>query len=212
MIATIKTVGRTMLIIAALGVVAAMGWKIGANFGEHGHLTTATAIGRPVIMRTPGGILEVATLNFTERIERIDSRIIAGLNLGETVSQIDVPATYRYQIELAPEWKMEIRGKTCFIISPPIRPSLPVAIETEQMHKRTQSGWARFNKRKNLAALEKEISSKLQEKASSEEYLQLVLEPARKTVSEFVSKWLIKEQQWSDDPEYQIKVAFANER
>ena len=51
----------------------------------------------------------------------------------------------------------------------------------------------------------------LEEKASSDGNMQLVLEPARKTVSEFVSKWLIKEQQWGLDPEHQVKVTFADE-
>jgi len=210
-ISSVKKIGIGLLIAAGLAIAVFIAWNIGAYFGNANQVKSVVTIGRPIIMRTPGGLLEVASLNINERLELVDPKKMFGLNLGETISQIDVPSTYRYHIELKPEWKMEIRGKTCFVISPLIKASLPVAIDTEQMQKRTKSGWARFNKKKNLANLEKSISSMLEEKASSDGNMQLVLEPARKTVSEFVSKWLIKEQQWGLDPEHQVKVTFADE-
>lgn len=174
--------------------------------------TNVIAEGLPVVMRTPGGLLDVATINAHEYLTRSDIKKVAGIDLGTTVSDIHVSAYYRYQIELAREWSMVIKGKTCIVIAPPIKPSLPVAFDTTTMKKSTESGWARFNKNKNLTDLERLITPELSKRAVAPGYLQMATEPARQTVKEFVIKWLIKEQQWKrDDPDYIIKVVFQGE-
>jgi len=57
-----------------------------------------------MVFRTPGGLLEVSGINATETFTKRSMLTIAGINLGTTVSQIRVPATYRYQIEPAKDW------------------------------------------------------------------------------------------------------------
>ncbi|RYX88798.1 MAG: hypothetical protein EOO28_35200 [Comamonadaceae bacterium] len=169
----------------------------------------------PVVIRTEGGLLEVAVVRAQERFTRADTREFWGIPLGTTVSHVQAPVHYRYHIELAREWQVTVRGKTCIVQAPAIQPSLPVAFDTAAMQKYTSSGWARFNKDENLATLEQSMTPELEKRARSEAYRQLVTAPARKTVSEFVSKWLAKEmpngKAWGTGPDYKVEVYFPGE-
>lgn len=173
--------------------------------------TTIMATEVPVVMRTPGGLLEVATVKAHERFSRSDTREFWGIFLGTTVSQIQVPVHYRYHIELAPEWTVIIKGKTCTVVAPPIKPSLPVAFDTTQLETYSENGWARLNKHENLEDLQRSMTPELAKRAVAPSYLQLATEPARQTVREFVTKWLIKEQKWKRDPDYKVEVMFQGE-
>jgi hypothetical protein len=165
----------------------------------------------PVVMRTEGGLLEVAVIRAQERFSRIDAREFWGIPLGTTVSHIQAPAFYRYHIELARQWPLVIRGKTCIVRAPALQPSLPVAFDTSAMQTFTQNGWARFNSRDNLEALQKAMSAELELRARSEAYRQLVTEPARQTVKEFVARWLVKEGSWGTGSGYEVQVLFPGE-
>ena len=173
--------------------------------------TTVVAPDTPVVMRTAGGLLEVATVKVTERFTRNDTKEFWGIDLGTTISQIQVPVVYRYHIELAREWQFTIKDKTCLVQAPQLKTSLPVAFDTAGMQKYSRSGWARFNKDANLTLLEQSITRELQARAAAPNYLQLVREPARETVKEFVTQWLLKEQQWKRAPEYAVIVVFPGE-
>ena len=65
--------------------------------------------------------------------------------------------------------------------------------------------WEQFPKRKSL-------SEKLKEMALRPEYLNLVREPARKTIEEFIATWLLKEDLWSNSEWHMIKVIFPDEK
>ena len=174
--------------------------------------TTVLAPEVPVIMRTSGGLLEVGVIRAQERFTRHDSREFWGIDLGTTTSHIQAPAFYRYHIQLAKEWKIIIRGKTCIVTAPQIQPSLPVAFDTSAVQKYSQNGWARFNKDDNLATLERSITPELEKRARSDTYRELVTAPARKTVEEFVTKWLLKEQKgWGSGPDYKVQVIFPGD-
>jgi hypothetical protein len=165
----------------------------------------------PVVMRTPGGLLEIATVKAYERFTRLDSKDFWGIPLGTTVSQIQVPVIYRFHIEMAKEWPIVIVGKTAIVKAGPVKPSLPVAFDTTAMQKYSTSGWARFNKDENLALLERSLTPELQTRAQSNQYRQLATEAGRQTVAEFVTTWLLKEQQWKRDPDYKVVVLFPGE-
>lgn len=165
----------------------------------------------PVVIRTEGGLLEVATIKVNERFTRSDMKEFHGISLGTTVSHIQAPVHYRYHIQLAKEWRVLIRDKTCIVRAPPIAPSLPVAFDTSAMQMHTENGWARFNKQENLAALTRSITPELEKRAASSSYLQLATEPARQTVREFVTQWLVKEQKWKPDSGFTVKVYFPGE-
>lgn len=196
--------------LAALVAAVFAAWYLSA---QQGVVEKSVIMARevPVVMRTPGGLLEVAVITAHERFSRSDTREFWGINLGTTVSHVQVPTHYRYHIELAPEWTVVITGKSAMVVVPPIQPSLPVAFDTAQLQKYTENGWARLNKYENLAALERSMTPELAKRAASASYLELVKEPARQTVREFVTKWLIKEQHWKRGTEYQLKVLFPGE-
>ncbi|MEZ0306502.1 MAG: hypothetical protein ACAH21_01175 [Ramlibacter sp.] len=173
--------------------------------------TSVVASGIPVVMRSAGGLLEIATVTVYERFKRTDTRDFWGVSLGTTVSIIQVPVTYRYHIELAREWPIYIDGKTATVRAAEVKPSLPVAFDTSKMEKYTQNGWARFNKDENLAALERSITPELQARAATPAIRQLAIDAGRQTVREFVTAWLLKEQGWKKDPAYKVEVMFPGE-
>jgi hypothetical protein len=65
-----------------------------------------------LVMRTPGGLLEVSRITATEQFDKKCVYTVLGRKVGETVAYIRVPAVFRYHIELAPEWEVYRTG-TC---------------------------------------------------------------------------------------------------
>lgn len=207
----IRVSGVALLMVA---LAIATGWFFYSRNYQKSSDKTETTVdtqGPVVVMRTPGGALEIATVKADERFTRNDPKVLWGVDLGKTISQIQVTVTYRYHIEMAKEWPMTIQGKTCIIRAGPVMPALPVALDTTTMKKYTANGWARFNKNQNLASLERTLTPELQTRAQSNRYRQLATDAGRKTVAEFVTNWLLKEQSWKRDPEYQVLVVFPGE-
>jgi hypothetical protein len=161
---------------------------------------------------TNGDILEVATLEMNETISDADMKSIANIfYLGTTVSEIQVPVVYRYHIKLSDQWQLSVDGNVCTVLAPAIRPSQPPAIRTDQMQKKSDAGWLRFNAAKNLAELEKTITPTAERRAGLPRRLNQVREPSRKAVAEFVRTWLLKEQQWGPQGIRAIVVRFPDE-
>ncbi|HRX54786.1 MAG TPA: hypothetical protein P5016_09750 [Verrucomicrobiales bacterium] len=160
-----------------------------------------------------GNILEVATATSTETFTRVSELRIASLvSLGTTVSEISVPATYRYHIDLNGSW--QIKGQedgTLVVVAPPLLPSLPVAFDTSGLKKKTQSGWGRWNAEENLTQLEASLSPQLAVRAADKRTLQEVSDPARRSVAEFVKRWLISQDHWKDGRYRELHVLFPNE-
>lgn len=132
--------------------------------------------------------------------------------LGKTVSEISVPVTYRYHLVLRDPWRLEVSGSTCIVHAPAMRPSLPPAIHTDQMQKRSEAGWARFDAREQMAELERSLTPRLTRTAGDPRRLALVRDECRKTVAEFVRDWLLREDHWRHDRFTAIRVVFADER
>ena len=165
---------------------------------------------RVVVMPTAGGRLEVATVLARETFARSDPRLLLDLiDLGTTVSEVRVDATYRYHLEMARAWPLRIIGKTCLVRAGAVLPTLPVAFDSATVERRTASGWARFNKAGNLRELERSLTGLLADRAPL--YRQQAREAGRQVVAEFVAEWLVREQQWGRDPEHRVVVHFADD-
>ncbi|MFM7707962.1 MAG: hypothetical protein ACKO9D_08110 [Gammaproteobacteria bacterium] len=200
-------------VVAAAAIALGIGWVAQRLVGDKREVRSSiVAPEKPVVMRTKGGLLEVATVRALERFTREDSRDFWGIDLGTTVSQIQVPVTYRFHIEMAREWPIEIRGRTAIARAPVIKPSLPVAFDTTLMEKYTRAGWARFNKEENLAALERSMTPTLAERAAGDAYRGLAEDAARRTIAEFITTWLLKETDWKRDPLHKVVVLFPGEK
>ena len=166
-----------------------------------------------LVMRTRGGLLEVATIRATEQFDKKFVYTVLGLKVGETVPHIRVPAVYRYHVELAPEWTIIRTGDVFTVVTPPVQPSLPVAVDLAHMEKDVGGTWilVPFNERADLESLQREITATLARKAGSAAYRQLQREDARKTVTEFVKKWLVTQAQWQTESTSTVRVLFPDE-
>ncbi len=165
------------------------------------------------VKATDGNILEVATAESSERFSRTSNlemfgRVLPGTT---TVSEITVPATYRFHIDLRDQWDLLVDGKRLLVTAPPVRPSLPVAFDTGGMRKKSQSGWARWDGAENLAALEKEITGKLEERAGQPYTLERIRDESRVAVARFVRDWLLDRDAWGEGRFEEIVVVFAGE-
>src|SRR5207249_7543908 len=163
-----------------------------------GNITKTFVAAIPEISSTGAGGLELATSDQTETFRAEDEKSIFWdkLYLGKTISEIRVPVTYRYHLRLADPWQLDVSGQTCIVIAPAIRPSLPPAIHTDKMEKKSDEGWGRFNAREQMAELEKSITPTLSNYAADERHTALVREQCRKTVAEVVKSWLLKGEHW----------------
>lgn len=199
------------ILLATKMVLDRMG-GLAAKFRQE-HITETFTAALPKLDRTPGGQLELANATATETLTRADERTVAWdlIYLGKTVSEISVPVTYRYHLVLRDPWKLDVSGNTCVVRAPAIRPTLPPAIHTDKMQKRSESGWARFDAREQMTELEKSLTPRLARHASDPSHIALVREECRKTVAEFVRDWLLKEDHWRQDRFSTIKIIFADE-
>ena len=162
------------------------------------------------ITATKGDILEVATVEMDETFTRMNMKTLAWnlVYLGTTISEVRVPAVYRYHIKLSDDWKVTVEGDRCLVIAPIIRPSQPPAIRTEKMEKKSVAGWARFDAAQNMTELEKSITPSLEARAGNTSHIDRVRDPARKAVAEFVKTWLLS------NPKQDVKhitIVFADE-
>jgi len=166
-----------------------------------------------LVMRTKGGLLEVSRIQATETFDTKFVHSLLGIPVGETVPRIRVPVVYRYHIELAPEWNVLRTGEAFTVIAPPVRPSLPVAVDLGRMEKEASGTWVLlpFTETDALNDLEREITAKLASRAVMPAYIQLQREHARQTVREFVQKWLVTQAKWAPESRSDVRVYFADE-
>lgn len=169
----------------------------------------AASAGVPLVMHTSGGRLEVANVKTVEAFKLADPMEVLGVDLGTTVSHVQVAVVYRYYIDMAKEWPIRLAGQTAIVEAGEIKPQLPVAFDTSTMEKNTASGWARFNKQDNLDKLEQSLSPLLEARAYG--YRNLAIESARKTVSDFVTTWLIKYHPLEPGQAPRVEVVFPGE-
>ncbi|HEX4086643.1 MAG TPA: hypothetical protein VHY22_17150 [Chthoniobacteraceae bacterium] len=158
------------------------------------------------------GILETATANVPETFTRTDSQWLFNvIPLGTTVSEIRVPAVYRYHINLYDPWRISEQGRICVVVAPQFHPDLPPAIDTARMEKSTSEGWLRFNGQENLDALERDITEELTRRADDRAHRDYVREACRQSIADLVRNWMLKEDNWRKDRFQQIIVLFPDE-
>ena len=164
-----------------------------------------------VVMRTPGGLLEVSKIAAEERFDSTTSHTVLGVPLGRTVAQVRVPTVYRYHIPLAKDWNILLSGNNLIVVAPPAQPSLPVAIDTGKLESFSSGLWSPITGANAVDSLQRSITAKLGEKAASQQLLLMQRESARQTVSEFVQKWVADQSRWKGLEPPTIFVFFADE-
>jgi hypothetical protein len=186
--------------------------EIASRF-QTGTITTTFVSSIPRLAPDSGLRLELAAFEATEILTRTDDRKIFFdmVPLGSTVSEIRVPVTYRYHLRLDEEWRLEVADGVCVVHAPPIRPTLPPAIHTDRMEKRSESGWLRFNEDEEMETLERSLTPSLTARAGNADHLELVRERCRVRVADFVRSWLLLEDQWGPGRFTHVEVVFADE-
>lgn len=164
------------------------------------------------IASTNGDVLELATLETEETITRFDTRtLFDAIYLGTTESEVRAVVVYRYHLKLSDDWKLTVENGRCVVVAPSIRPSLPPAIRTETLQKKTAAGWLRFNAAENLSALEKGLTSTLEQRAATPGKIRSVREAARESVAHFVRQWVLREPKDQQERIREIVVIFPDE-
>jgi hypothetical protein len=201
---------RYILAGFALGCLTLLlGWLVWPADKPRGEVTGGP-LEVPIVMHTSGGRLEVATVTVTETFKlTAPAKSFLGIDLGETVSQIQAKVVHRYYIDMAKEWPVRFKGTTAIIAAGEIKPTLPVAFDTSTLQKYTASGWGRFDKQVNLAELEKRMSPELEKR--SDGYKTLALPHARRSVADFAKTWLAKDQNWKAIGITEIRVVFPGD-
>ncbi len=162
---------------------------------------------------TQGDVLDVAILETNDTLTRRDSRTLFDylIDLGTTVSEIKVKVTYRYHILLSDDWNVSLRENDLVVIPPKIRATLPPAIHTDQMEKRSDAGWLRFNARENLEALERSLTPTLSNLALTPAKMMLVKESARSAIEKFVRSWVLSRKEWEAHRGREVKIYFPED-
>lgn len=164
---------------------------------------------RIVLVRTPGGFLEVGAL---EKVEEFgwSSRYTCPLIdcpalLTPTISRVRVRAHYVYRVPLAAEWKLVPQGDHYLLTVPEPQLQVPVAFHTGDLQIHTESGWLSPPAAANREAVIKHLGPELGRRGVDPAYLQAQRPAAEKTVQEFARKWMLEQGQKADKP---VKVEF----
>jgi len=193
--------------IIAIGLVAALSWW---GWGQREESTSMLDPAHVRIVRTPGGMLEVATLQKVEdfgwQVTHTCPLIDCGELLGKTTSEVRVTAHYTYRIPLEPQWTLRFNKDHYELVVPPLEPKTPVAFDTARMQIRTErSGWLSPATGPNREAVVRHLGGELASRAQSADYKRLAEQSASATVAEFARKWMAEQMQPAQHP---IKVSF----
>jgi len=203
---TLRTAEQTASATVDTAVALAKGFLTG-------NVTETFTSSIPEFDEEGSGNLELATYTVTETFQRSEERRILWdqFSLGTTLAEVRVPVTYRYHLRLDDEWQVKVRGSTCVVWAPEIRPSLPPAIHTDRMEKRAESDWLRFDAANRLDELERSITPRLSQLAGDPQHREAVRERSRRTVEKFVRDWLLSQGEWKLDRVHTILVIFPDE-
>lgn len=150
---------------------------------------------RVIVLRTPGGFLDVSTLVKVEEFGWRSARTClwrdCGWLLGERLGTIRVPVHYGYRIPLAETWTLRREGQGYVLSVPAPAPRLPPGLEIERAEFRSERGGllapgAAANQRQLLQNLGPELARR----AQRPDYLRMQQAAAEKTVQEFAQRWM----------------------
>jgi hypothetical protein len=196
--------------IASALVLGTLAW-FDAHRGLRERAVTVLDPATVRIIRTPGGLLEVATLQKAEtfgwQVAHACPLIDCGELFGKTTSEVKVTAHYTYRIPLQEQWTLRLKDGHYELVVPPLEPKSPVAFDTAAMQIRTEKGgWLSPDAGPNREAVVRHLGPELARRAQRPEYLQLAEQSAAATVAEFARKWMAEQ---LEPPRFPIRVRFG---
>ena len=197
-----------VFVVAAIAIAAAVfsGWRM-----RQEQPAQALDPARVILLRTPGGFLEVGSL---EKVEEFgwksswDCGPVADCArlFGATVSRVRVRAQYTYRIPLAQEWRLVQVGQQLRLQVPQVELGTPVPFHTNDLEINTTAGWLSPPAAPNRELLLRHLGPELARRGAEPAYLQAQRPMAEKTVVEFARKWMLEQRKPSDLP---IQVSFG---
>ena len=204
---------RSLLVYGAVALLSAVIaiWAYRGLTKKPDVVVTSPLTDEMLVMRTQGGLLEVSRIKAQEVFDGRYANEFLFMSFEPTVARIRVPAVYTYRIPLAKEWNVMRYGQDFAVVAPKVEPALPVAVDLAKMEKNVSGTWSMFTGTQSLDATERALTQKLAIKSRSRAYITLQRDEARKTVAEFVRKWLITQKQFEHVDPDRVHVFFADE-
>lgn len=167
-----------------------------------------------IVIRTPGGLLEVSTLVKNEEFGWSTKHTCPLLDCGSllkaTITEIRVPVHYTYRVPLAESWTLRLNGASYELTVPNEQPAVPAAIDLTKVEMRTSKGWLSPDAKENRETLLRQLGPELARRSKQPPYIDAQREQARRTVAEFAQKWMVQ-QGLNPIASDAIKVRFADE-
>lgn len=182
------------LLVLVLVIVGALAFVLPKMFSTEEELSTGNT-DFPVVIRTKGGMLEVATVKYRKSIQLTKIPTIGGARVPfcHETAHADVNAAITYRIPLAEEWTAKVSKGALYVSVPAPQPSLPVAIDTRTLRQSLDKCWLMFGL-DTQQDLVRSTSAVLEKDARSASARQLAMERGgRRTVEEFVRNWMFKQ-------------------
>ena len=208
---------RLFLILAASAMVAILVSVAAALYfsGSKEQAVAVLAKDEIVILRTPGGMLEVSTLIRNEvfqwSTEYTCLPLDCGKLFGKTISEVRVPVHYTYRIPLAAKWSLKLVSHHFELAVPKPEPKLPAAIDVKKLEIRTDKAWFSPDKTEHRESVVRNIGPEFDRRATQKNYLDAQREEARKTVVEFAQKWMLAQDVAANLRGYPIRVSFPDD-
>jgi len=201
-----QTVGVLAAVVVGIAVAVSGSWQ-----GRKEQAVQVLDPARIVLLRTPGGFLEVGSLEKAEEFgwsSSWDCGPVAdcGKLFGTTVSRLRVRARYTYRIPLADEWRLVRDGAQWRLQVPEVQLATPVPFHTNDIEISTNAGWLSPPVGPNRELLLRNIGPELARRGVDPAYLQAQRPLAQKTVAEFARRWMLEQRKGSDLP---IQVTFS---
>lgn len=167
----------------------------------------------PVVIRTNGGWLEVATIKHRRSFDLKKTAKFVGMEVpfcAETATYaVDVAITYR--VKLAKRWVGDVSDNVLYLTVPPPEPAIPVAFDTAKLRATLNSCWfmPSLNAKDELL---RSISTTLAKDAQGSRYKQFSRgKDSRATIAEFAHKWLLNQKRYDLPQDTKIEVSFSDE-